>query len=230
MATAQDALTRARYILNDVDKIRWLDADLLRWAQMAEMAISIRDPKYFIEVEYVKPGLDARTLTSTNQARIVDVSRNVTTTSTTVNGTTTVTKTADGNAIRHLNRWVNERELSIVAAQSILHYTADVDTPNTVSIYPPATATTTAEVFVVKTKTASTDWTSNASIQDIHVPLYVLYIVHRAYLEDADYTGNQDKAKLFLTLFDSLLEKSVTTYERYTALNGKESPSQQAVV
>lgn len=186
---ASDIATRVREIVNDPDKIRWADSELLRW---------ISDGQLFI-VNY-RPDATATTQTltliaGTKQAlpatatRLLDVIRAV---------------KADGSplsAIKYIDRVVldaiNPNWHTVSQSSTVKHVVYDNRVPAEFYVYPPATVGAKIDVSLVKLPVDAAALTDALAIADTYREMLVNYVVFRCYCKDTE--ARSDRAQVFLS-------------------------------
>lgn len=210
--TAQSIIQRAAGVLQDTTAVRWGADELTRWLNDGQREIVLQRPDSNTKTATATCAAGTRQnlttmtgISGTNPAKLLDVTRNM----------------ASGSAkkaVRLVTReildaqnpgWHNQTQ-----AVDIVHYTYDPRDPLAFFTYPPATAAAQLEIVYsayptdVAVPAAGTDYTAvsgNISLPDIYGNALLDYILYRAYLKDAEYAGNAQRAQAHYMAFANSL-------------------------
>lgn len=199
MATVKvvELVSKAQTILQDATSTRWPVLELQSWLNDS-----------YREILLVRPDINTKTGTFTcaagtrqvitaqfsNALRVIDVVRNVATTST-------------KEAVRVVDRRVLDDQRRAWHAETgtvnIQHFMFDPRVPKEFLVYPPATTSAQLEVVYSEAPTAHTlteaqliDPTTSETIKvdDSYANAMLDYMLYRAYSKDAEYAANVQRA------------------------------------
>ncbi len=194
---ASDILTRASIVLQDTTNVRWDLSELINALNDGQRDIALLAPEATTKTATVAlvPGTK-QTLPATG-LRLISVNRNMGTGST------------PGRAIRLVSRtvldaqrpnWHNENPSS-----TVLHYTFDPRNPKEFYVYPPQPAIPSSVELVYSDMPATVSSGQAISVGDIYANALLDYVLYRAYLKDAEYTQNAERASLHYKAFATAL-------------------------
>ncbi len=185
-AKAQDLIVKTNILLQDVDNIRWSQAELLGWLNEAQLAtINLIPSAYSQHRDFsLEPG--TRQLLPDDSIRLLDVIRNV-----------------DGKydtAVRVVDRtdldtqvpgWHTHKPHKIVQ-----HYVYDTASLEYFYVYPPqpvdANYRGTVEILIGVIPPVMNTVSEYIALRDYYIPALVNYMVYRAYAKDSDSSPNND--------------------------------------
>lgn len=193
--TAQSIINSVAVTLQDTGFIRWTAAELLQWLNDGQREIAMLLPEASTTfVNFTLVGGTKQTIPA-NGTRLISVVRNV---------------TGTRRAIRLVDRMVLDAQKptwhSETGATTITHYCFDPRVPKNFYVYPPAAASGAGVELVYSiAPTNLTSASANIGLDDIYVNALTDYILYRAYLKDAEYTMNAERAKLHYEAFGASL-------------------------
>ncbi len=192
--TARAVIDRASRILFDAAQVRWPAEELLAWLNDGRREIAVARPDVYARTEAVSllPGTRQLAL----GLRFFDAIRNVSATG------------APGAPVR-----VIEREMLDVldplwhtrpATGTIRHFAFDERSPRVYWVYPQAAAGMKLEISYSR---SPEDMVIDAELaeEDIYAGALVDYVCYRAFLKDADYGGNLQRAMSAYGTFANVL-------------------------
>jgi len=200
--TVNSIITRAGIILHDTTKVRWQEAELLKWVNDAQNEVVLFRPDASINSavidlsEGTKQSLpDGTGATLPEGIRLIDVIRNT-------------TGGVAGDAITVVDRDVLDAQLPSwqagKTASTVKHYMFDLRNPKMFYVYPGVAAGTQTEI-VYSSVPADTTSSGNLNIPGVYRNAVLDYVLYRAYSKDADFAGNAQRALKHYEAFTSTL-------------------------
>lgn len=183
--TAQDVANRAREILNDDSKVRWLDADLFMWLDDAMRLLVKAAPSLFqARVTETTVAGSKQTLST---ARAVSVVRVV--------GLTAFDKAA-------LDAFDPDWETAISAGTAVQW--APGEEPRSYYLYPKSAGSVSLSVEIIQAPAAITALTDAIPLSDDFVGPLADYVIGMAETKDAAHV-NSGRAQVFMSAFAAKL-------------------------
>ena len=185
---AQNILDRATIILQDESNVRWPRAELLKWLNDSQREIVLQRPDALAQNDTITLAAGTKQSMPATTIQLLDVVRNI-----------------NGRAIRVVSREIMDAQQpdwhTQTQSSAIKHFMFDVRDPKHFYVYPPAVVGTQVEAIY---STAPTDCATEAAslaLNDVYANAMVDYVLYRAYLKDADYAGNAQRATAHYTTF-----------------------------
>lgn len=209
--TANHLINRASKLLQDETNVRWPRSELLDWLNDAQRVIALLLPDAYTTMEGVTATTAGQTtfqIPSTG-VRLIDVLHN-----------TAGTK----RAVRQIDRSVLDTQYPTwrndTAVTEAKHFAFDKRNPKVFFLYPPLALASGVQVVYsaapAAVTVASDTSTETILLDDVFGSALVDFIIYRAYLKDAEYSANDERAK--------------GAYETFIAsLTGKRAADQFAV-
>jgi hypothetical protein len=192
---AQTILTRAAVILQDTTNVRWDNGELLNSLNEGQREVSMLLPEATAKTVQMFLTQGTRQSLPSHGMRLIAITRNLT------------IGNAPGRAVRLVSRsvldaqrpnWHNEP-----SSNTVLHYAYDPRSPREFYVYPPQPATPSCLEIVYSEVPPSVSADMIIVISDLYANALLDYILYRAYLKDAEYTQNADRAALHYKAFIS---------------------------
>ena len=202
--TVASILSRVDATLQDTSNIRWPDTELILWVNDAQR-----------EITYIKPDATATVATVTLVAgtkqsipsagnRLLDITRNMSAAS---SGT-------GGRAIRLVTRdsldaqspsW-NDPTVTGSAKHTnvVKHYTYEDSNPRTFYVYPGVSGNAYVEL-TYSANPATVATSDNIGVPDIYSTAIMNYVLYMAYMKEAEFAENSQRAGAHYQLFTSML-------------------------
>ena len=202
--TAANLLLRIRDTLQDTTGIRWLDAELLRYMNDAQREIVNLRPESASTTANVALVVGTAQTIPAAGLRLIKVVRNMSAAGGSATGK---------RAIRIVDREILDTQEpdwhdptvsgDATHATTVKHYVFDEDDPRRFYVYPGASSTSTFIEIVYST--SPTDFANSSSatmfVDDIYANALIDYVLYRAYMKDAEFAGNQQRASSHYQLF-----------------------------
>jgi hypothetical protein len=195
---ASDVLTRARLVLNDIDKVRWLDEEGFQWLTDGQRTIVLVRPDACVAniVDPLVPG--TRQEIPTGGFRLLDIMRNA------PNGAT-----IGGRSVRLVDRDVMDTQNPAwhtgTPSLVITNFIFDNRDPTVYYVYPPAAPGAKLEIIYSKAPTTVAALTDILSLTDIYIDPLLNYLLFRCYSKDAQFAQNAQLASAYLQTFLGML-------------------------
>jgi hypothetical protein len=202
----KDILDRAQDILQDTTKVRWPEAELIRYLNDAQREVVLHKPDASSVTGLVTCAAGTKQAIPNTGLRLLDVIRNMGTTG-----------TAPGNAVTLVGRGVLDAQRRGWHAESpsasIDHYVFDSRDPKTFYVYPPATSGVRLEVMYSVVPATLTSASSSIGLDATYTNALIDYVLYRAYSKDADFAANLDRSLTHYQAFAQSmgLDRIVTT-------------------
>lgn len=200
MFAASEVITRAGYLLNDIENITYTVDELVLWAYDGAAAILRARPPAGTETEEVTLSAGALQQLSGNAIQMLDIVRVV--------GGRPIERTSRHQLDAWEPDWYEEEQTS-----DLIHYTYDERKPTQFYVYPPAAAGTVVEALVVRLPDPFTAQ-ANIPLGPEYIDPLTSYVVHRAISKDSEYADTQ---------------LAVMFYQQFSQALGTQNESQQTI-
>jgi len=194
----QDVLKRTDDLLLDANRVRWTEAERIRWINEAATAIIVRRPAARAVSTVV--ALVAGTLQTipASGVQLLDVVRNVSATG------------APGRAVRRTDRQllddVDPDWHSAKQKGTVKHFTFDDRDPTTFYVYPPAIVGT--KVLLLHSELpaalAETDTSGSLDLPGQYLEPVVNYVCYRANAKDSEFANTAAATAFYQAFMDAL--------------------------
>ena len=203
--TETNLLARIRDTLQDNTSVRWSDAELRRYINDAQREIVNFRPEASAKTANVALVVGTRQTIPTEGLRLIKITRNMSDASGGATGK---------RAVRLVNvdilnaqdpDWHDPTATgSSTHGTTVKNYVFDDDDPRVFYVYPGASSTSTfLEIVYSKSPTDLTTGSSTIDIDDTYANAIVDFVLYRAYLKDAEYAGNAQRAGTHYQLFQA---------------------------
>lgn len=196
--TAQTIIDRAELILNDTTNVRWAAAELLGWLNDGQREAVIAKPDVYTKSQAVQLTAGTKQTLPSDAILLLDVVRNMGT-----NGTTV------GNTVRVVAREVLDAQVpnwhTLTASNTVVHYMVDPRDPKRYYVYPKSPGTNYVEIVYSAAPPDVALIADTISIDDVYANALLDYILYRAYMKDATFAGNDQRAANHYAAFMSAL-------------------------
>lgn len=203
--TETNLLARIRDTLQDTTSVRWSDAELRRYINDAQREIVNFRPEASAKTANVALVVGTRQTIPTEGLRLIKITRNMSDASGGATGK---------RAVRLVNvdilnaqdpDWHDPTATgSSTHGTTVKNYVFDDDDPRVFYVYPGASSTSTfLEIVYSKSPTDLTQGSDTIDIDDTYANAIVDFVLYRAYLKDAEYAGNAQRAGTHYQLFQA---------------------------
>lgn len=203
--TAQSVIRRAVDTLQDVTSVRWPVNELVRYLNDGQREVVLQRPDAMVTTATHTCVAGSRQTLPANGAKLIDITRNVATTS-------------NKQAVRMVNREILDAQIpgwhALTGSVNTLHFMYDARDPRVFYVYPPATTTAQLEIIYALYPTdivepadgaLYTAVSGNISLPDIYANALLDYILFRAYSKDSEYAGNAQRSQNHYAAFANAL-------------------------
>lgn len=205
--TVGSVVDKARAVLQDTTSVRWPDDELIGWVNDAQREIALIKPDASSKNETMPMVPGTKQSLPTDGLRLLRVVRNM----------TDATSNIGGRAIRLVSReildaqqpeWHDPNTTGESAFGDVVkHYMYDEQDPLHFYVYPgisniPNGATIPhIEIIYSGNPADVTQMADNISIPDLYQNAILNYVLYMAYMKDAEYAGNAQRASSHYQIF-----------------------------
>ena len=197
--TGTNLLDRIRDTLQDTTSVRWTEAELLRYINDAQREIVNFRPESSATTTNVQLVTGTKQTLPSGGLRLIKITRNMSDASGGATGK---------RAIRLVNVDIlNTQEPDwhdgtiSTHGTTVKHYVFDDDDPRNYYVYPGVSGNAYVEIVYSAAPTDLSAASSTISIDDIYGNAIIDFVLYKAYLKDAEYAGNQQRASTHYQLF-----------------------------
>lgn len=216
--TPSEIFARAGDTLQDTAFVRWPEAERLRYLNDGRREMAVIRPDIYAAVETLTLVAGTQQALPAGRSRLFDVIRNIN------------TNNSPGRAVQVTEREVLDAfrpDWRSETAGPTIHFCYDERTPKVFHVYPPAAvgqkleASVSVEPADLLLATIESDQLTQ---EGVHAPLLAHYVIHRAYLKDAEFAGNaalsQQHYQLFLNGLGVSMKRAFSTSPNTANLGG----------
>ena len=204
--TGANLITRAQDTLQDTTSVRWPEAELLRYINDAQREIVNFRPEASSKTANLQLVTGTLQTLPTEGLRLIKVTRNMSDASGGATGARAIRLVSVDILNTQEPDW-NNPSVSGDAAHgtNIKHYVFDEDDPRRFYVYPGVSGNAFVEIVYSKSPTDLGNTSATIDLDDTYGNAIVDYVLFRAYLKDAEYAGNQQRAGQHYQLFTTSL-------------------------
>lgn len=205
MATVGSVIDKARAVLQDTTSVRWPDSELIEWVNDAQYEIALIKPDATSVNESIPLAGGTKQSLPNGALRLLRVVRNM---QDAVNG-------VGGRAIRIVDRevldaqdpnWHDPFSTGLSAFDSLVrHYIYDEQDPQHFYVYPginpDARPAPMIEIIYSARPAIVQSRNSQLSVSDLYTNAIMNYVLYMAYMKEAEYAGNQQRAGSHYQIF-----------------------------
>lgn len=198
--TVASVIDRVEQILQDTTSIRWPEAELVLWVNDAQREIALLKPDASAANETITLAAGTKQSIPTGGNRLLRAVRNMSAAS---GGT-------GKRSVRLVSReildaqtpdWHDSSVTGDAAHTDVVkHYIYDEQNPRNFYVYPGVSGNAYLEI-IYSANPATVTASDNLSIPDIFANAVMNYVLYMAYMKDAEYAGNQQRAGSHYQLF-----------------------------
>jgi hypothetical protein len=204
--TVQSVIDRVQKTLQDTTGVRWPVVDeLVLWVNDAQREIALLKPDASAKNTTITLASGTKQEIPNDGNRLLRVVRNM---------SSAATNSAGKRAVRIVSREVLDAQTpdwhdplvsgDAAHAAVVKHYVYDEQNPRNFYVYPGIAAASAAYLEIIYSANPNTvTQASNLDIPDIFGNAVMNYVLYMAYMKDADYAGNQQRAASHFQLFMS---------------------------
>ena len=213
--TVQSVIDRAQTVLQDTTGVRWpVVAELVLWINDAQREVALLKPDASATNATVSLATGTKQDIPNGGNRLLKVIRNMSAAS---SGTgKRAVRLVDAEVLNGQTPDWHDPTVSGDAAHTTIvkHYVYDEQNPRNFYVYPGVAGNAYLEIIYSSNPTTVAQ-SGNLSIPDIFANAILNYVLYMAYMKDAEYAGNQQRASSHFQLFTA----SVTGKGQIDAVN-----------
>jgi hypothetical protein len=202
--TGTNIIDRARLTLQDSSGVRWTDAELLIYINDAQREVVNIKPEATATHENISLSTGTEQTLPSGGLRLIKVSRNMSGTASDATGSKAI-RIVEEDLLNSIEPdWHDPTVTGSSAHGSIIkNYIFDADDPKKFYVYPGVASGSSAYVELIDSKlpTDLSSVSSTIDIEDTYGNAILNFVLYRAYLKDAEYAGNQQRAGSHYQLF-----------------------------
>jgi len=201
--TAANLLLRIRDTLQDTTGVRWLDAELLRYMNDAQREIVNLRPDSSADHANVQLATGTEQTIPDVGLRLIKVVRNMSAAGGSATGKRVI-RIVDREILDSQEpNWHDPTVTGDAAHVAIVkHYVFDEDDPRKYYVYPGVSGNAFVEIVFSRSPTDFANTSSAVSyLDDIYANAIIDYVLYRAYMKDAEFAGNAQRASSHYQLF-----------------------------
>jgi len=204
--TGANLLLRIEDVLQDTTNVRWPEAELLRYINDAQREIVNLRP------ESAADHSNVQLVTGTEQSipdvalRLIKVVRNMSAAGGSATGKRVI-RLVDKDILDSQEPNWHDPTVTGDAAHGTTpkHYIFDEDDPRRYYVYPGVAGNAYAEIVCARSPTDLSSTSSTIYVDDIFGNAIIDFVLYRAYLKDAEFAGNAQRAGMHYQLFTGSL-------------------------
>ena len=201
--TVQSVIDRVQTVLQDTTGVRWpVVAELVLWVNDAQREVALMKPDASAKNETVTLVAGTKQSIPTTGNRLLKVVRNMSAAS---NGTRKRSvRLVDAEVLNSQTPDWHDPTVSGDAAHTniVKHYVYEESNPRNYYVYPGVQGNAYLEIIYSSNPTTVAQ-NGNLSIPDIFANAVMNYVLYMAYMKDAEFAGNADRANNHFQLFTS---------------------------
>lgn len=199
--TVQSVIDRVQTVLQDTTGVRWpVVAELVLWVNDAQREVALMKPDASAKNETVTLVAGTKQSIPTTGNRLLKVVRNMSAAS---NGTgKRSVRLVDAEVLNSQTPDWHDPTVSGDAAHTniVKHYVYEESNPRNYYVYPGVQGNAYLEIIYSSNPTTVAQ-NGNLSIPDIFANAVMNYVLYMAYMKDAEFAGNADRANNHFQLF-----------------------------
>ena len=201
--TETNLLSRIRDTLQDTTSVRWSDAELRRYINDAQREVVNFRPEASATTANMALVVGTKQTLPAAGLRLIKITRNMSSAAADATGKRAVRLVNVDILNTQEPNWHDPNVTGDAAhSTTVKHYVFDDDDPRTFYVYPGASSTSTfLEIVYSKSPTDLTTGSSTIDIDDTYANAIIDYVLYRAYMKDAEYAGNAQRAANHYQLF-----------------------------
>lgn len=200
--TGANLLLRIEDTLQDTTNVRWSEAELLRYINDAQREIVNLRPEASADHANVQLSTGTEQAIPDVGLRLIKVVRNMSAAGGSATGKRTI-RIVDREILDTLEPDWHDPAVTGEAAHTttVKHYVFDEDDPRKYYVYPGVSGNAYVEIVFSRTPTDLANTSATLYIDDIYANAVIDYALYRAYMKDAEFAGNQQRASAHYNLF-----------------------------
>ena len=200
--TGANLLLRIEDTLQDTTNVRWSEAELLRYINDAQREVVNLRPEASADHANVQLSTGTEQAIPDVGLRLIKVVRNMSAAGGSATGKRTI-RIVDSEVLDTLEPDWHDPAVTGDAAHTtvVKHYVFDEDDPRKYYVYPGVAGNAYVEIVFSRTPTDLANTSATLYIDDIYANAVIDYALYRAYMKDAEFAGNAQRASSHYQLF-----------------------------
>ena len=200
--TGANLLLRIEDSLQDTTNVRWSEAELLRYINDAQREIVNLRPEASADHANVQLSTGTEQAIPDVGLRLIKVVRNMSAAGGSATGKRTI-RIVDREILDTLEPDWHDPAVTGDAAHTtvVKHYIFDEDDPRKYYVYPGVSGNAYVEIVFSRSPTDLANTSATLYIDDIYANAVIDYALYRAYMKDAEFAGNAQRAQSHYQLF-----------------------------
>ena len=200
--TGANLLLRIEDTLQDTTNVRWSEAELLRYINDAQREIVNLRPEASADHANVQLSTGTEQAIPDVGLRLIKVVRNMSAAGGSATGKRTIRIVAREILDTLEPDWHDPAVTGDAAHTTVdKHYAFEEDDPRKYYVYPGVSGNAYVEIVFSRTPTDLANTSATLYIDDIYANAVIDYALYRAYMKDAEFAGNQQRASAHYNLF-----------------------------
>jgi len=205
---AQHILSRVRNILQDNTGVRWTDGEMFDYLSDAQREIANIRPDATAVHSNVQLATGTEQSIPTDGLRLIKLVRNMSGSGTDATGARSIRVVTEDSLNTTEPSWHDPTVTGDAThGTEVKHYIFDSEDPRKFYVYPGVAGSAYVEVVYSKNPTNIGAATDVIQVDDIFANALINFVLYRAYLKDAEYAGNQNRAGSHYQLFTQSLAR-----------------------
>ena len=205
---AQHILSRVRNVLQDNTGVRWTDGELFDYLSDAQREIANIRPDATATHSNVQLATGTEQSIPSDGLRLIKVVRNMSGTASSSTGARSIRVVTEDSLNSTEPNWHDPTVTGdAVHGTSVKHYIFDGDDPRKFYVYPGVAGNAFVEVVYSKNPTSIGAASTLIQVDDIFANALMNFVLYRAYLKDAEFAGNQQRAGNHYQVFTQSLAR-----------------------
>jgi hypothetical protein len=208
--TGANLLSRIKDTLQDTTSVRWPEAELIRYINDAQREIVNFRPESSATTTNVQLTTGTKQTLPSAGLRLIKVVRNMSAAGGSATGKRAI-RIVNPDILNTQEPDWHDPTVSGDAAHTTIvkHYMFDEDDPRNYYVYPGVAGNAFVEVVYSASPTDLTATSSTIGVDDIYANAIIDFVLYRAYMKDAEYAGNAQRASNHYQLFTGSISQGV---------------------
>ena len=197
--TGTNLLDRIRDTLQDTTSVRWTEAELLRYINDAQREIVNFRPESSATTTNVQLATGTKQTLPAAGLRLIKITRNMSDASGGATGKRAI-RLVNVDILNTQEPDWHDGDVS-THGTTVKHYVFDDDDPRNYYVYPGVSGNAYVEIVYSAAPTDLSAASDTISVDDIYANAIIDFVLYRAYMKDAEYAGNAQRANNHYQLF-----------------------------
>jgi len=208
--TGTNLLSRIKDTLQDTTSVRWPEAELIRYINDAQREIVNFRPESSATTASVQLTTGTKQTLPSAGLRLIKIVRNMSAAGGSATGKRAI-RIVNPDILNTQEPDWHDPTVSGDAAHTtvVKHYMFDEDDPRNYYVYPGVAGNSFVEIVYSASPTDLTDTSSTIGVDDIYANAIIDFVLYRAYMKDAEYAGNAQRASNHYQLFTGSISQGV---------------------